>query len=276
MVIEERTAAAETVEAAGMRRLVLGAPAALRAELGVAAAGLGGGTSLAMARDPSGGYWNKTLGIGVTEPVTRELVEEVVAFYTRHGGDTATVQIAPALLPADWSEIAADAGLRAGHPWVKLARSLTDPVAEPPATALRTGVVEPGQLPEWAHTTIEGFGMSHQLDDMLVHTRGEAFRQVAAWDGDRVVAAALLFLAGDTAQLFAAATLPGSRGRGAQSALIALRLRLAREAGASWVFAETGVESAGQHNSSLHNLRRAGFTDLYERPNWVWQRPAAG
>ena len=66
---------------------------------------LGGGTCLATSHDPSGGYWDKTLGIGITEPVTRELIEQVTASYATHGGDNATIQIAPSALPADWAEI---------------------------------------------------------------------------------------------------------------------------------------------------------------------------
>lgn len=255
-----------------MRRVVGGAPAGLRAEMGVTAAEFGGGTALAMARDPSG-YWSKTLGIGITEPLTRELMTGIAAFYELHGGDSATIQIAPSALPPDWAEIAAELRLESGHPWVKLARPV-GPVVEEPATNLRVGVVEPAQLPEWAHVLLEGFGMTHRLDAMFAGTDDDAFEHVAAWDGDRIVAAATLFLHGDTGAMFGAATLPTHRGRGAQSALLALRLQLAEKAGVSAVFAETGAEGPGEHNPSLHNLRRAGFRDLYQRPNWIWRRDA--
>jgi ribosomal protein S18 acetylase RimI-like enzyme len=273
-MIDEQTTAAETVEAAVMRRVVGGAPAALRAEMGVTAAELGGGAVLAMAKDPSG-YWSKTLGIGITEPVTRELMAQIAAFYAVHGGDSATIQIAPSALPAEWSDIAAELRLEAGHPWVKLVRPV-GPVSEEPETNLRVGMVEPALLPEWAHVLLEGFGMTRRLDRMFASTDDDAFQHVAAWDGDRIVAAATLFLHGDTAGMFGAATLPTHRCRGAQSALIALRLQLAEKAGVSWIFAETGAEGPGEHNPSLHNLRRAGFTDLYERPNWIWRRDAGG
>jgi hypothetical protein len=31
----------------------------------------------------------------------------------------------------------------------------------------------------------------------------------------------------------------------------------------------------GTHNSSLHNMLRAGFTVRYERQSWVWQADSA-
>ena len=76
---------------------------------------------------------------------------------------------------------------------------------------------------------------------------------------------------GDAAGLFGAATLATHRGRGAQSGLLAARLRAAAEAGVRWVSAETGAEAPGSHNPSLHNIRRAGLVDVYERPNWLWR-----
>ncbi|WP_433273223.1 hypothetical protein ACQPZA_21775 [Pseudonocardia xinjiangensis] len=32
-----------------------------------------------------------------------------------------------------------------------------------------------------------------------------------------------------------------------------------------------GAEGPGEHNQSLHNMRRAGFSVRYERANWVWR-----
>jgi hypothetical protein len=44
--------------------------------------------------------------------------------------------------------------------------------------------------------------------------------------------------------------------------------------GCDWVTTETGAETAEHPNPSLHNMRRSGLTELYERRNWVWRRPA--
>jgi ribosomal protein S18 acetylase RimI-like enzyme len=269
-MVDQRTAAVEQVEATFMHRLVGGASPEVRARFGVTAITLGGGVCLAMSRDPSG-YWSKTLGLGLTEPVTADLVKEVLAFYETYGGSSATIQIAPAALPEDWAEVAEEHGLEQGHSWVKLARDGSRTVT-PGETSLRVGRVDRADVPEWAHVLLEGFGMPHELDPVFGETVDDDLVQVAAWDGDQMVAAASVFISGGAAQMSGAATLPTHRGAGAQSAMIALRLRIAQEAGVEVLSAETGVEAAGTHNPSLHNLRRAGFADLYERPNWIWRR----
>jgi GNAT superfamily N-acetyltransferase len=269
-LIEERAAAAERVEAALLRRVVTGAPAEVRAQLGVTGISLGGGVCLALSRDPSG-YWSKTVGLGRTEPVTADLVKEVVAFYETYGGESATLQVHPDALPEDWDEIVAEHGLEQGHPWVKLVRPGDLPVA-PADTSLRVGRVGPADVAEWGHVLVEGFGLPHAIDGLFTELDDDAFTLVAAWDGDRMVGAGTLFVDGGTAQLGGGSTLPTHRGRGAQSAMIALRLQAAQAAGVTLLSAETGVESPGTHNASLHNMRRAGFTVLYERANWVWRR----
>lgn len=75
----------------------------------------------------------------------------------------------------------------------------------------------------------------------------------------------------EVAHLVAAATLPAYRGKGGQSALLRARVRDAAAAGCRFACADTEVKEPGTHNSSLHNLRRAGFTQLYVRDDWTWR-----
>jgi GNAT superfamily N-acetyltransferase len=91
------------------------------------------------------------------------------------------------------------------------------------------------------------------------------------WDDEQIVAGGTMYIREGTGQLFGGVTLPFARGRGAQSALLAARARAAHAAGCRWLVAETGVESTGTHNSSLHNMARMGFTSLYQRQNWIWR-----
>jgi len=66
-----------------------------------------------------------------------------------------------------------------------------------------------------------------------------------------------------------AATLPAHRRRGAQSALIAARIRAAAEAGAEVVVTETGEIVDDRPTISYRNILRAGFRAVYLRPNYV-------
>ncbi|MDG4810728.1 hypothetical protein O7634_28570 [Micromonospora sp. WMMD1120] len=265
------TPLAETVECEFMHSYESRTPPPAYTDLGIATTRVGGGVALAMRNDPSGGYWNKALGFGTTEPFTVEILDRVLDFYRDQGVDQAVLQLVPAALPAGFDEIAAARGLEPGSTWVKLAARPDEVVAAP--TRLRVGPVPGAEARRWADVVLAGFGMpSGGLTTMLAATVGApAWRPYAAWDGDDVVAGGNLFLHGEAASLNAAATAPGHRGLGAQSALIAARARAAAEAGCRWVFVETGQPAPDQRNPSLDNLRRAGFTPLYERRNWVWR-----
>jgi len=81
------------------------------------------------------------------------------------------------------------------------------------------------------------------------------FDHVAAFDGEKPVAAALNFTFGQIAWLGFGATLPEYRNRGAQTALIAARVGRAFERGTPWCLSET-LSILG---TSLNNLKRGGF-----------------
>ncbi|MEV4754934.1 GNAT family N-acetyltransferase [Micromonospora sp. NPDC049559] len=268
---ENLTALAESVEAEFMFQYEASAPEPVRTALGITARRIGGGVSLAMRADPSGGYWCKSLGIGLTEPVTAPLIGEIVDFHREHGSPMATLQIAPEALPADWDEIRAAYGIAEGGCWVKLAAPVED--VTPGRTDLRVGPVGPADAREWATLICDTFGMSDEWLSRMVAATVEHphFRPFAAWDGDEIVAGANLYLHGEVASLNSGATRPDHRGRGAQSALLAARARAAAEAGCRWLVGETGRPAEGASNSSLNNMLRFGLRPRYDRRNWIWR-----
>ena len=100
----------------------------------------------------------------------------------------------------------------------------------------------------------------------------ETLRDLATWSSFRVVAFADgepvstggCTLTGEIALLWGAITLPASRGHGGYRALLAERLRLAREHGATLAMAK------GRTLPSGPILLRAGFTDYgEERCFWL-------
>ncbi|MEU8378005.1 GNAT family N-acetyltransferase [Streptosporangium sp. NPDC048865] len=271
---ERLTALAEGAEAEFMYQYEASVPPSVASALGITAARIGGGVALSMRHDATG-YWSKALGFGFDEPVTRDLVGRVVDFYRAQESTGAVVQIAPSALPPDWDDIRAGHGLTAGSTWVKLACPIDD--FRPGRTGMRVGPVGLDAAPEWASVILRGFGMPEEgLAEMLVASAGHpAFRPFAVWDGDDMVAGANLFVHGEVGALNAAATLPGHRNRGAQSALLAARAKEAANAGCRWLVAETGLPEEGAVNPSLNNMLAAGMRPLYNRRNWIW-RPGTG
>src|SRR3954471_13956385 len=88
------------------RALGLPPPAAPpRRALGLAAEDVGGGCVLVMAEDPTGGFWNRTIGMGVTEPLSPEVVAAIHAVVRRHGGQGTVFQVAPEAEPDWWEDL---------------------------------------------------------------------------------------------------------------------------------------------------------------------------
>jgi GNAT superfamily N-acetyltransferase len=239
-------------------------------KLGMASTRLGGGVVLSVRNDVTN-YWSKALGFGFSEPVTADLVARITSFYRDQGTKVATLQFAPSVLPADWDQICKAEGLTAGGTWLKLARLAG--LMETPETDLRIDVVRAADAEEWWSVLLRGFGMSdlglEQMSSRLIEQPG--WTAFGAWDGVEMVSAAALLISGQVAGFAGASTLPTYRGRGAQSALLAARARLAAADGAKWLSAETGKPSDGEHNPSLDNMLRAGFEVRYERQNWTWR-----
>jgi hypothetical protein len=102
------------------------------------------------------------------------------------------------------------------------------------------------------------------------------WRHYLVHDGVRPIAGAALYARGEHAWLGLCATVESDRGRGAQMALLARRLEDAAADGCAWVSADTIAETADRPNKSYRNMRRAGFSLLYERPNYLMDRGAAG
>jgi ribosomal protein S18 acetylase RimI-like enzyme len=276
-MIDPRAAmrAAELGEAEFMYQMFGAADEATRAALGMARARIAGGEVTVMSLDPTGGFWSRAIGLGIDEPVTASAVDDVLAFARAHGASTLTFQIAPEA-DGDWAALLAERGAKPSGSWVKFAGPPTlDPNVH---TDLRVDELGPADGDSFGRVMCLGFGMP--MDSALLawfaalpSHREVGFTTYGAWDGDTLVAAATLFAANGIGTLSGAATLPEQRGRGAQSALMVRRMRDAASRGCAWVTSETGAETPQSPNPSLHNMRRVGLTELYERRNWVWCAP---
>ncbi|SDL47050.1 hypothetical protein SAMN05421874_12239 [Nonomuraea maritima] len=272
---------AEQTEIKAYVDFLAGAPAPVRESLGIDSQDVGSALALVMREEPSG-FFNRAGGFGAGEEITADVLEQIRDFYRKQGVPRAAFMIAPDLLPPDWASTAAQLNLTQAHGYVKLGRDIETVLSVANGIAaldpgLRAGLIEPYQAKEWATVMMSTFGFEKaDMIDMAVSSVGKPnWRHYAVWNGDRIVAVGAVFLNGECANMFGGATLPESRGRGAQSALLAIRARAAEAAGCRWVVAETGAEGPGEHNTSLHNMLRAGFQPLYERATWVWSDPSA-
>jgi GNAT superfamily N-acetyltransferase len=98
----------------------------------------------------------------------------------------------------------------------------------------------------------------------------DGFTHFLAFDGARPVAIAALAVFERLGYLTLATTAEGERRRGAQSALIAVRIAKARALGCTVVATETLT----MLEHSLRNLQRAGFRAAYEKEVYEWNAAA--
>jgi len=265
------TARAEGIEAGFMYHYETGAPAADRELLGITTHRVGGGVVLSMRNDVTS-YWNKALGFGFTEPVTADLIDEIIGIYRAERAPVAVLQIAPEVLPADWADICAAHGLQPGGRIAKLAAPIEDVVIKG-KTDLGIVPVTADLAEAWGRSILTAFGMPHDgLVGMLkASAENPDFHLYAALSGNTVVGGGALYVNGEVASLNSGAVLPGYRRRGGQGALIAARLVQARALGCRYVVTEVVQPDEGQVNPSLNNMLGAGLTRLYVRQNWYWR-----
>jgi GNAT superfamily N-acetyltransferase len=270
-------AEAEQSEAEALYDFENGAPAATRTVLGMESIRIGGGVALSVRNDISR-FWSKALGFGFDEPVTASLIEQVCEFYRDQQTPLAILQMAPSVLPGDWADICAKLNITPGSSWMKLACdtdvTLTR-LAELPelASPLRVAPLERRHAADWGAVMTDVLEMPQPgMAQMVAASVGrDGWSPYAVWHDDAIVGTGTVHVHRQTGQLLGGATVPRSRRQGIQSALLAARAEAARAAGSRWLVAETGTEASGTHNSSLHNMLRAGFSLLYERQNWIWR-----
>ena len=256
----------ETAEQAAVTSWHEAMPEELRRTLGVGSEPLGSGVLVHAAADVL--MFNRVVGLGVGSPASAADLDQAVARFEAAGARRFMVQVAPHARPDGLVDWLAARGFHRHNHWVRLVRD-TAPVAQV-HTELRVSEFGRAHAEEFGRLEAEAFGHPPELAGLSACLVGQpGWRFFGAFDGPALVSVSALRVNGAAAWFGFASTRATHRGRGAQSALIAARIGAAREAGCRWVCVETAPDTPEKPNPSTHNLRRLGFTDAYERPNWV-------
>ncbi len=139
-----------------------------------------------------------------------------------------------------------------------------------PGTSLRVERIDEERARDYGAVAAAVFGWGSPLDRWLAALCTRArWACFGAFDGDRLVGTGAAHVAGALGWLGAAGTLEDARGRGAQSALLAARIRAAGGAGARVLATETVDRVDGVAGPSFRNVVRAGFEEAYVQDWWV-------
>ena len=161
----------------------------------------------------------------------------------------------------------AEGSSRPGAGWSSAATSENPPSAE---TSLRLVEVDAAdEAAAFARVVRMSYGLPAATESRLAHAADAGWLCWLAFDGDEPAGAAGLYAAEGLGYLGLAGTLPEHRGKGAQNALLAARIRRAADLGCDLVVTETGERRDDRPSSSYRNILRAGFTEGAVTANWL-------
>ncbi|MGC4047132.1 MAG: GNAT family N-acetyltransferase [Armatimonas sp.] len=199
--------------------------------------------------------FNRVLGLGITTLLTEELIDTALANFAQAGCEA----IALSLTESEPAEKLTARGLVPIDEWVLLTRA-----TEPPYTPASDLEVIEADPETFGSVLAKGYEVPDAIaawGAALVGCLG--WKTYLACDGTQAVGCAAMFLADELAWFGPAATLPESRGRGAQSACFARRIADAHALGCRLIVIE-----AAPGSTSHRNMLRAGFTELGRRVNF--------
>jgi GNAT superfamily N-acetyltransferase len=134
-------------------------------------------------------------------------------------------------------------------------------------------VLRADEAPAFGRIVASGYALPDAVAPWAANAHEAGWDCWLALDGDQPAAAVGVFIAEGVGYLGFAATLPEHRGKGGQNALLAARIRHAREAGCDIVVTETGELRDDRPSSSYRNILRSGFAEIAVTANWL--RPAS-
>lgn len=212
--------------------------------------------------------FNRVVGLGIGTPATEAMLNAIIEQYDTAAVPRFFVQLSPAATPAALFEWIRQRGLRHYNNWVKLFRPIGTPPAAP--TDLRIEQIGPEHAANFAALATQAFGWPDTVRPWMTRIVGRpGWHHYLAFDGDTPAATAAMYVTDRYSYFGPAATHPDFRRRGAQSALIARRLRDAATLGCETLITETAEDRPDKPAPSFRNMQRAGFQVAYVRPNYI-------
>jgi len=216
--------------------------------------------------------YNRILGLGVGEPATESMLDDAIAFLQNAGCTNYIAQVSPLAQPAQCLEWLAARSFKPGRNWAKVYRG-NEPAPVIP-TDLRVEKIGQEQADAFADVALPVWGMPPAGRPLINgNVSKPGWHHYLAFDGEKPVSAAAMFVNGETGWLGFASTLKKYRKRGGQGAMFARRIEDGLALGCKWFVTETGEDTPEDPNPSYHNMLRSGFKLAYLRRNYVHLSP---
>jgi GNAT superfamily N-acetyltransferase len=228
---------------------------------------IGGALCTSVPAAPASALLNRVLGLGLDEPATEEALDEIEAFFAGSGVSYG-ITVTPEVEPPELTALLEARGFSRGYAWAKFRRGLEPVTARESDLTVELIGADRGDV--FAEVFQRAYGTPELLRPRLEQVPGEpGWHCFVAFAEGAPAATGAVFVTGEVGWLGMAGTLPEFRRRGAQTALLAVRVEAAREAGCSVVVTETGEAVEGRPSHSYRNIVRAGFEPVYVRQNYL-------
>jgi len=188
----------EMIEAQAIVDLLNAMPHDLQLQLGVAVMPLGSGVAIVMKQVPVL-LLNRVIGLGIVEPGTEQMVDEICSMYERAGVRTG-IQLAPTAKPEQVKEWLEKRGLELTGTWGKLYRG-SEP-AGGAETDLKIEQIGRERAEEFGDIAAKAYQLPDTLSNWIALSVGrDGWRHYMALDGKKGVGVAALYVQGEVGWL---------------------------------------------------------------------------
>jgi len=257
----------ESIEYEAATDFFRAAPQGVRERYSIDSLDIGGANCLHSRDLEPAMVFRRAVGLGVETTASEASLDRVVRHMAGRG-DRFAVPVAPGARPAQLPAWLEARGFTRGYAWMKFSRSCVD--LPETSTDLDIRVIGEDMATEFARVIAGSFGLPDATRPWMAALCGRpGWVCTLARDGEIPVAAGAAYVRGRHAWLGFGGTLSAHRKLGAQTALLAVRLREVAARGAQVAVTETGERMADAPNHSYRNILRAGFVERYLRQNYL-------
>ena len=229
------------------------------------------GSILSVASEIDVLAFNRVVGWGIKEPASEPDIDFFMKKYRAAGVKRFFIQVSPYAEPAEAGVWLQQHGFVMHNHWVKLYREAGD--APQPTSDFKILEADKADARAYANIITEAFQWPEQINHLIETLVGRKnWYHCVAYEDNEPVATGSLFIKDEYAWFCFAATMPGYRAKGAQTAIISHRIEEAKRRGCKHIFVETADDKGGNPSPSGRNLMRMGFRQLYKRPNYIYYK----
>jgi len=210
----------------------------------------------------------QTFGLGIFEDATSQHLDDLETFFKERG--SATFHEVSPMTDQTLMSVLSDRGYRPIELTSVMYQSISDlGFGDSDSGKINTRAIDESEIQIWSDTIASGWASEGQELADFIRAFGNIAAQasgsypfLAEMDG-HAVAAGGLQIYDDVCILAGASTIPEARRQGAQNALLAARLRFAREKGC-----RLSMMCALPGSQSQKNAQKNGFNIAYTRTKW--------